>query len=47
MKFIENRPLNLSLKVNKLIKTYKHSITPLEKIVKKVNKFYEKYFISR
>lgn len=35
MKFIENRPLNLSLKVNKLIKTYKHSITPLEKIVKK------------
>ena len=32
MKFIENRPLNLSLKVNKLIKTYKHSITPLEKL---------------
>ena len=39
MKFIEKRPINLSLKVNKLIKTYKHSITPLEKVVKSVKKF--------
>ena len=36
IKFIEKRPLNLSLKINKLRKIYKYPITPIEKIAKNV-----------
>ena len=45
LKFIEKRPLNLALKINKLQKIYKYPITPIEKVAKNVKKkFNEKYF---
>ncbi len=45
LKFIEKRPLNLSLKIKKLQKIYKYPITPIEKVAKNVKKkFNEEYF---
>ncbi len=45
LKFIEKRPLNLSLKIRKLQKVYQHPIIPIEKVAKNFKKkFYEKYF---
>ena len=38
LKFIEKRPLNLSLKIKKLQKIYKYPITPIEKVAKNVKK---------
>jgi len=38
LKFIEKRPLNLSLRIKKLQKIYKYQITPIEKVAKNFNK---------
>ena len=38
LKFIEKRPLNLSLKIKKLQKIYKYPITPIEKVAKNIKK---------
>ena len=38
LKFIEKRPLNLALRIKKLQKAYKNTITPIEKIAKNVKK---------
>ena len=45
LKFIEKRPLNLSLRIEKLQKIYKYPIKPIEKVAKNFKKkLYEKYF---
>ena len=45
LKFIDKRPLNLSLKIEKLQKIYDFPIEPFEKVAKNFKKkLYEKYF---